>query len=264
MTYETKKCYFCSRNTLTMIHRIHSTETTSTNTIARKELSNHNSSMFLVTTDHQTEGRGQRGNTWEDSPGKNLLFTLVLHPIQIKAVEQFVICELISVVLNEVLTRYTTDIHIKWPNDIYYRDHKLCGILIEHDIEGTRLAHTLIGIGINVNQEHFTGNAPNPISLRQILGHDIDRETLLSAITDRFIELYQEFLAAPDTAAWRKALHTRYTALLYRLHMPALYNDAGGRFRATLRNVELDGRLCLEDEQGTLRSYLFKEVAYII
>lgn len=247
-----------------MIHRIHLTETTSTNTIAREELLRHDTSMFLVTADHQTGGRGQHGNTWEDSPNKNLLFTLALHPTKIRATEQFVMCELISVALCEVLTRYTTGIHIKWPNDIYYLDHKLCGILIEHDIEGIHLVHTLIGVGVNVNQEHFISDAPNPISLYQILGHDTDREALLNAITVQFTELYQEFLTAPDTAAWRKALHARYTTLLYRLNTPGLYNDAGGRFRATLRDVEMDGRLRLEDEQGLLRSYLFKEVAYII
>ena len=247
-----------------MIHHIHLTETTSTNTIARQKLPFCSSSLLLVTSDYQTAGRGQRGNIWESVPRKNLLFTLALHPTFVKASEQFIICELISVTLCEVLRHYATDIYIKWPNDIYYHDNKLCGILIEHDIEGSNLSHTFIGVGLNVNQEHFTSDAPNPISLRQILGHDIDREALLNALTDRFIELYQDYLSAPDAAAWCRTLHARYNTLLYRLNTPSLYNDAGGRFCATLRNVELDGRLYLEDEQGTLRSYLFKEVAYVI
>ena len=247
-----------------MIHRIHLPETTSTNTIARQELPHCPSPLLLVTAEHQTAGRGQRGNTWEAAPGKNLLFTLALRPSAVKAAEQFVLCELISVALCEVLGSYATDIHIKWPNDIYYRDHKLCGILIEHDICGTHLAHTLIGVGLNVNQELFVGDAPNPISLRQILGHEVDREALLAAIITKFTGLYPSFSDAPGVAEWREAMHTRYTSLLYRLGTPALYSDAGGRFSATLRDVELDGRLHLEDEQGTLRSYLFKEVAYII
>ena len=247
-----------------MIHRIHLAETTSTNTAAREELPHCPSPLLLVTAEHQTAGRGQRGNTWEAEKGKNLLFTLALHPTTVKAAEQFVLCELISVALCEVLGQYSADIRIKWPNDIYHRDHKLCGILIEHDICSAHLAHTLIGVGLNVNQEQFTSDAPNPVSLCQILGHDLDREALLAALTDKFAELYQAMLAAPDTTLWRKALHARYTSLLYRLGTPALYSDAGGRFRATLRDVEPDGRLRLEDEQGTLRSYLFKEVAYII
>lgn len=247
-----------------MIHRIHLPETTSTNIIAREELPKHNTPMILVTTDHQTAGRGQRGNTWESSSGKNLLFTLGLHPTTVKASGQFIICELISVALCEVLSHYTTDISIKWPNDIYYRDHKLCGILIEHDIEGAHLANTFIGVGLNVNQEHFTSNAPNPISLCQILNHTINRESLLRALVDRFIVLYQKFMPNSGTPMPSETLHKRYCTLLYRLNTPALYNDAGGRFRATLRDVGTDGRLWLEDEQGTLHSYLFKEVAYII
>ena len=247
-----------------MIHRIHFTETTSTNAIAREQLPHCPSPLLLITADHQTAGRGQRGNIWEASPAANLLFTLALRPTMVKASEQFVICELVSVVLCEVLSHYVPDIRIKWPNDIYYRDHKLCGILIEHDICGAHLAQTLIGVGLNVNQTRFTSDAPNPISLCHILGHTTDRETLLNAITHAFAEQYQSLLTTPDIAQWYAALHTRYTSLLYRLGTPALYRDVQGSFRATLHHVEMDGRLCLEDELGTLRNYLFKEVAYVI
>lgn len=247
-----------------MIHRIHLNETTSTNTVARQELPHCPAPLLLVTAEYQSTGRGQRGNTWESAPGKNLLFTLALRPTMVKAAEQFALCELISVALCEVLSSYTTDIHIKWPNDIYHHDRKLCGILIEHDLCGAHLAHTLIGVGLNVNQQQFISDAPNPISLSQILNHELDCEELLEAIIEKFTELYQSLSSSHDTVQWRKTLHTRYTSLLYRLHMPALYNDAGGRFSATLRDVEMDGRLHLEDESGTLRSYLFKEVAFVI
>ena len=245
-----------------MIRHIHLPETTSTNVIAR-EL-DLNEEILLVSTDHQTAGRGQRGNTWESAPNENLLFTLVLRPTGVKAIDQFVLCELISVALCEVLSRYTEGIRIKWPNDIYHHDHKLSGILIEHDIEGMNIARTIIGIGLNVNQVNFISDAPNPISLCKILGHEIDREALLNEICNAFTALHQEMLTAPDCIQWRNALHQRYTTLLYRLGIPALYRDTLDTFSATLRRVEPDGRLRLEDEQGTLRSYLFKEVEYII
>lgn len=235
------------------IRHIHLAEATSTNTYAR-ELALGNE-LLLVTADHQTAGRGQRGNTWESAPGKNLLFTLALRPQGLPASRQFILCEYISVVLCQVLSQYANDIHIKWPNDIYYRDHKLCGILIEHDLEGSQLSRTLIGIGLNVNQTEFVSNAPNPISLRQILGHEIDRTELLTAICQAFTH---------PTTLDATTLHTRYTALLYRLGMNATYRDALGTFTATLHHVEPDGRLILIDEQGTPRSYLFKEVAYVI
>lgn len=251
------------------IHRIHLPEIDSTNNIVKSLLQQQEAlgalkEILLVTTDYQTAGRGQRGNSWEAEHGKNLLFSLAFCPMHIPASQQFVLSELISVVLSEVLSRYTEGIRIKWPNDIYHHDHKLSGILIEHDIEGIYIAHTTIGIGLNVNQTHFVSDAPNPISLCQILGHEVDREALLTEICDTFTARYQEMLATPESTQWTGALHQRYTTLLYRLGTPALYHDAQGIFSATLRRVEPDGRLRLEDEQGTLRSYLFKEVGYII
>ena len=237
------------------IRRLHFAEADSTNNIA-KGLSPQAGEAILITADYQTAGRGQRGNTWEAMPGKNLLFSLVLKPDSLPASEQFVICELISVALSHVLSAYTEDIRIKWPNDIYCRDGKLAGILIEHDLCGTELSRTIIGIGLNVNQTRFESDAPNPVSLAQILGHEVNREELLTAICEEFLSLLRTYE--------RDSLHAHYNALLYRLNTPARYRDAQGDFRATLRKVERDGRLILEDETATLRSYLFKEVGYVI
>ena len=242
----------------TEIRHIHLSEVTSTNTYARElDLGEE---LLLVTADHQSAGRGQRGNTWESAPGQNLLFTLALRPHGLAASRQFLLCEYISVVLCQVLSRYTSGIHIKWPNDIYYHDYKLCGILIEHDLEGQHLSRTLIGIGLNVNQMEFVSDAPNPISLRQILGHEVDRTELLDAICHAFVHPTESNAATLDATA----LHAHYTTLLYRLGTPATYRDAQGTFTATLHHVEPDGRLILLDEQGARHSYLFKEVSYVI
>ena len=173
------------------IHRIHLAETASTNSYAREFPLN--SGVMLITTDYQTAGRGQRGNAWESAPEKNLLFSLAIKPNNISASQQFAICELISVALCDVLAKYCTDIRIKWPNDIYHRNHKLCGILIEHDLEGMHLSRTIIGVGLNVNQASFTSHAPNPISLFQILGHEVEREALLQEIIRHFTELYTQY-----------------------------------------------------------------------
>ena len=243
------------------IHRIYLSETESTNLYARSV--NSSAMVTLISTDHQTAGRGQRGNSWESEAGKNLLFSLVVKPESIPASQQFALCELISSALCDVLSRYTTDIRIKWPNDIYYRDRKLCGILIEHDLEGSHLSRTIIGVGLNVNQEEFISDAPNPISLRQILGHEVDRETLLKEIVEHFVELYSQYTLYP-TILSRATLHERYTALLYRQGIEATYRDTQGLFTATLHIVELDGRLILETSQGQQRSYLFKELSFEI
>ena len=243
------------------IHHIHLAETASTNSYARELPSD--SGTLLITADHQTAGRGQRGNTWESAAGHNLLFSLVVHPEEIPASLQFSLCELISVALCEVLARYVTDIRIKWPNDIYHKDKKLCGILIEHDIEGTHLSRSIIGVGLNVNQTEFTSDAPNPISLRQILGREVEREALLETIATRFMELYTQHTSPTPTLS-RTALHERYVRLLYRRDQHAPYRDVCGPFTATLRTVAPDGRLLLEDTQGQQRSYLFKEVEFVL
>ena len=243
------------------IRHIHLPETESTNLYAKAI--DTMDDLTLITTDHQTAGRGQRGNSWESEAGRNLLFSLIIKPSTIPAAQQFVISELISVAICDTLSQYTPDIRIKWPNDIYYRDRKLCGILIEHDIEGTHLSRSIIGVGVNVNQAEFVSDAPNPISLSQVLGHEVEREELLTRIVNHFATLYERY-AAQDEALDRPTLHTRYTSLLYRRNEEAPYRDAQGLFTATLRDVAPDGRLLLEDEQGTQRSYLFKEVAYII
>ena len=239
--------------------RIHLPETESTNLYARTVSSA--ADISIISTDYQTAGRGQRGNTWESAEGKNLLFSLVIRPDSIPATQQFALCELISIALCDVLSRHTSDIRIKWPNDIYHRNHKLCGILIEHDLEGMHLSRTIIGVGLNVNQASFTSHAPNPISLFQILGHEVEREALLQEIIRHFTELYTQY-TSPTPSLSRSALHERYTTLLYRKGIEAMYHDTYGPFAATLRTVEPDGRLILEDQQGTSRSYLFKEVTY--
>ena len=239
--------------------RIHLPETASTNAYARSI--KPAAAITLITTDYQTAGRGQQGNTWESAPHKNLLFSLILQPEGISASQQFILCELISVAISDVLAHYAPAIRIKWPNDIYHGDRKLCGILMEHDIEGPLLARTIIGVGLNVNQAHFTNDVPNPVSLFQVLGHEVEREALLHAITTHFVELYRQYTTSVLN---RDALHHRYTTLLYRKDVPARYEDRQGTFTATLRYVAPDGRLLLEDQQKTLRSYLFKEVTYII
>ena len=243
------------------IHRIHLPETESTNLYAKTI--DTEEGITIITTDHQTAGRGQRGNSWESAAGKNLLFTLVIHPHSIQASQQFAISELISVAISDVLARHVEDIRIKWPNDIYHRNHKLCGILIEHDIEGIHLSRSIIGVGINVNQSEFVSDAPNPISLLQILGHEMEREALLDEIAAHFIELYTRYTSTASPLN-RDTLHTHYTTLLYRRNEAAPYRDAEGPFIATLRDVAPDGRLLLEDPKGTQRSYLFKEVTYVI
>ncbi len=214
----------------------------------------------LLTADFQTAGRGQRGTTWESEAGKNLLLGFRFSPTGVKASQQFLISEVVALAACRALRKYAgTDVTIKWPNDIYFRDKKIAGMLIDHTICGTEIASTFVGIGINVNQENFFGDAPNPISLRQILGKEVDR----AAILRNFLKFTTEGLKVLGEGKSEEITHD-YHAALYRLKGMHIFRDVQGVFKARLEKVADDGTLLLRDNQDKLRRYAFKEVAFVI
>lgn len=231
---------------------IHIEETDSTNRWLKEKGEGH----MVVVADYQTAGKGCGSNTWESERGKNLTFSLLIHPIEIHASRQFLISEAVSVALCKTLARYLDSpapLSIKWPNDIYYGDRKICGMLIENMLQGSTIKDSIIGIGLNVNQETFRSDAPNPVSMYQILGRETDREVLL-----------QEFLKQLDLAFESEATPSTYRELLYRRDGYYPYEDDNGPFQAKLLDVLLGGSLVLLDTEGKARYYAFKEVKFII
>lgn len=247
--------------------------TDSTNNLMKQMLCQNNNLAegFTIYTDFQTAGRGQQGNGWESEEGRNLLFTTLFRLHDIRIEEQFLLSELVPLALVEVLDKYADEISIKWPNDIYWKDKKLVGILIEHCIIGERLDYSIAGIGINVNQEEFKSKAPNPISLKQITGKEIDRERLLQETLDKFAEL-RPLLHHPEE------LKMRYMQRLYRRNGMYLYKEnkcdshpmniqttaTPDAFLASISDVLPDGRLQLRTATGEVHTYHFKEVKYVI
>ena len=139
----------------------------------------------IVVTDYQTSGRGQGKNVWESEDGKNLLFSIALDMSFLKAENQFLLTQIVSVTMINVLKKYLPEesLSIKWPNDIYFNNKKIAGILIKNEIRGMMMGTSIIGIGLNVNQTSFNENLPNPISMKMITGNDFELEELLSAIS---------------------------------------------------------------------------------
>lgn len=220
------------------------------------------SELTTVCAEYQTAGKGQRGNSWEAAKGKNLLFSIVLYPTFMEAQQQFILSQIVSLSIKDVLDKLVENISIKWPNDIYWKEKKICGILIENDLQGHYINRCIIGIGLNVNQESFQSDAPNPVSLKQITGQDYDRYELLSDILAR-IHYYYTKLQNQKSETFRTCVSARYADALFRRKGWHLYADKHGTFRARIAHVESDGRFVLEDENKNLRSYLFKEVQYI-
>ena len=239
--------------------RYYTASTASTNTFLHEMMRQDKlPEGFLLYTDFQTAGKGQPGNTWESENGKNLLFSMLLYPHSIKVYEQFILSEITGLAIRKVLEKYTDDICIKWPNDIYWKDKKIAGILIENSLFRDRIDTCIIGIGLNVNQEVFISNAPNPVSLRQITGNDVNREILLMEIQAELLNIYQNY--SPEF------IHQEYLNNLYRRNGFHRYAEttANTVFDAEIEDVLPDGRLILRIQAGEIKSYYFKEIQFVI
>ncbi len=239
---------------------IHFDEIESTNSYLKKLVREKNfEEGTIVTADFQTGGRGQMGNSWFSSKNANLLFSLVIYPTKVKANEQFIISRIVSLAIKKMLEQFTDNIRIKWPNDIYWNDKKIAGILIENDLLGDSIANSVIGIGLNINEKEFPTELPNPVSLFQITGKEHDRDVLLDMFLNEFFKLYSEMQESEFTN-----IENKYMANLYRKEKYYWYEDADGRFQAKIENVLPSGHLILSEIDSNLeRKYSFKEVKFI-
>jgi BirA family transcriptional regulator, biotin operon repressor / biotin---[acetyl-CoA-carboxylase] ligase len=213
---------------------------------------------FVASADFQTAGRGQRGNRWVAERGSNLLFSVLLYPEGVTAARQFVLSQAMSVAVCRAFCSLGSGFGVKWPNDIYYGDRKLCGTIIETTLRGGNVDRCILGVGINVNQETFGDEAPNPTSLRLVLGHEVDRTALLHSVVDGFLDTLR---LVADGGADQVA--AAYRSMLIRQEGAHSYRDAEGDFEASLLDVEPDGHLVLRDTQGRVRRYMFKEVRHL-
>ncbi len=213
----------------------------------------------VITASFQDSGRGQAGNSWESEPGKNLLMSVILYPVTVRPEEQFVISQFVSLAVCDLVGRYASDVAVKWPNDIYAGNRKIAGILIEHSIIGPRLAGSVAGIGLNVNQLVFTGSAPNPVSLAMLtaVSHDLARIT--RELTERIDSRYRMVTGGE----WTR-LEEEYHRVLFRRGEWHRYQDSRGLFRGMIESVRNDGMLMMRREDGTVSEYAFKEVDYIL
>lgn len=213
----------------------------------------------LVIADYQTEGRGQMGNSWYSGRGDNLLFSLLIYPRQLPANESFILSRVTSLALKNLLDSFTDDIRIKWPNDIYWKDKKIAGILIENDIQGKEIDNTVIGIGLNVNQQIFPVDLANPVSLRQITGIQHNREHLLELFMREFFLLYRDL-----QEGLKMDIEDEYMLDLYRVNDYYWFEDSTGRFKAKIETVLSSGHLVLRTlDSDEERRYAFKEVSFM-
>ncbi|MBQ8701772.1 MAG: biotin--[Prevotella sp.] len=237
---------------------IHLDETDSTNRYLR-EYEGSGGEAVAVVADFQTAGRGQGKNRWESERGKNLTFSVRTSPRGVPVQQQFLLSMAIALAVRDTLATYADGMTVKWPNDIYWCDKKISGTLIETTVSGKDIRTCIFGTGININQTEFRSDAPNPVSLRQILNRDVDREAVLRGVLDKLTENLQ---LLEDGRAGE--ISCRYMEHLYRREGMFGYRDKGGDFTARIETVEPDGHLVLKTDSGEERRYAFKEVAFRI
>ncbi|MBO0930501.1 biotin--[acetyl-CoA-carboxylase] ligase [Fibrella aquatilis] len=213
----------------------------------------------IVATAQQTQGRGQRGNQWEAQPGQNLTFSLILLPSFLQASDQFWLNMAVSLAVYDSLVPFIpTGLTVKWPNDIYVNDRKMGGILIENTLQGYNLAHSIVGIGLNINQMQFSYPSATSLLLEAPYQEGYHLPALLITLCE---QLEKRYLQLRNNQ--RDTLRASYLQHLYRYQQEHTYEADGHRFRGTIVSIDPTGRLGILTN-GAVRYFAFKEVGFIV
>lgn len=250
--------------------------TDSTNTLLRRMIAAGDPPEYIY-SGFQTAGRGQTGNGWESEEGKNLLCSVLLPPCE----QPFYLNVAVSVAVHKTILsilRHAKPVHslsgeagltIKWPNDIYWGDKKIAGILVETAISGNTIRNAIAGIGLNVNQTEWRSGAPNPVSMSQISGEEYRIDAVMNVLLDNIHEV-QKMREEDICAYYRTHLYRKdgFWPFVEREVSTAPTMNAGketeGIFLAKIEDVRTDGELELRDQDGNLRTYHFKQIRYVL
>ncbi|MDP4223447.1 MAG: biotin--[acetyl-CoA-carboxylase] ligase [Bacteroidota bacterium] len=212
----------------------------------------------IIHTGYQSAGKGQKGNTWESERGKNLLFSIILYPAVIRPEEQFIISMAVSLGICDFIGRHVKRCTIKWPNDIYAGDDKIAGILIENSISGERIDYSVVGIGLNVNQEKFPLDVPNAVSLKMLTGKDYNTEACLKKLAADLDRRYMKILSGKQAA-----IRNDYTSSMYLFMEWYNFMTDQGPVYGRIISVDTSGRLMIEDEYEKIHRFSFREVSFM-
>lgn len=205
----------------------------------------------------QTAGKGQRGRQWLAEPGQNIALSVVLEPLHLKTAEQFALSMLVGLVCHEFFASMAGDeTSVKWPNDLYWRDRKAGGVLIENSYHGRVWKYAVVGIGININQVNFAARAKNPLSLKQITGKTFDTIELARQLQALLVQKFDGL-----TKKGLVGLETDYNNHLYKRNQPVKLKKGTQVFETTIKSVNTQGQLITEDVVE--RRFEFGEVEFL-
>ena len=231
--------------------------TESTNLYAQNNIANCNpNEITVIYTYNQLKGRGQIGRNWFSGIDENVSMSIVFYPKHISASDSFYLLKKVSIALYQAIQdTIGIECKIKWPNDIYYLNHKLAGVLIQNVLIGKRIEHCIIGIGLNVNTTEFPEYLPNPISLKQITGKHGDLKFISEGLALKIAMSLHSDDIKQDI----------YELLLYRYHKWAIFLCADDiEFEAKIIGVDPSGCLQLERRSGKIEKYNLHEIKFVI
>ena len=235
-------------------------EIDSTNNYLSKKLSASKiAEGTIVSALYQNAGKGHGTNQWESEKGKNILCSIILYPDFLPVDKNFLLSKVISLgIANYALTK-SNFIKIKWPNDIYFKDFKISGILIENAIKGSKISQSIVGIGLNINQKIFTSDAPNPISLTQITNKTY-------SIIQEIVKLRNniQFFYHKLKAQKYEEIDQEYLKCLYHFNELHSYKSDGEIFKAKITGVNEFGHLQVLTDKKEMKEFDFKEIEFII
>jgi BirA family transcriptional regulator, biotin operon repressor / biotin---[acetyl-CoA-carboxylase] ligase len=232
----------------------------STNTYAANLLKKNNlPEGTIVYTNYQSAGRGQTGKRWESEDGKNLLISIVLYPSFMNPTDQFHISMTVSLGICDFLMRFIPACSVKWPNDIYVKNDKIAGILIESSVMGNQIENTISGIGLNINQDKFLRTVPNPVSLRLLTGMSYDLLACLNKLGMDLDKRYKQLIAGDYGQ-----IKEEYISKLYRLNEWFKFKDIKGIYTGRIMTVTDFGRIQIQRKNGNISEYSFKEIEFIL
>lgn len=213
----------------------------------------------IVITDDQTKGKGQSGNTWESHPHENLTFSIVLKHDSFDVHDQFYLTIIVTIGMVRYMEKLKIPLKIKWPNDIYYGYKKLAGILINNQVKGKFIGESIIGIGLNVNQENFS--LPNAISMRLITGKVYPLVGIFEGLVKSIDDEWQRF-----SQIGKRPMMNSFMKFLLGLNQKLMFErvKTGDKFQGTIRGVDEIGRLLIDSDKGLMEKFDFKEVKWEI
>ena len=243
-----------------MLQYHHFNQIDSSNAYLQRQQSEGDIRNWVVSADEQTAGKGMGNNGWESEVGKNLTFSLAVDMGFLPAERQFLLSEAVPLGIIEVLDTLlpAEKLSIKWPNDIYFENHKLAGILINNTIKANMMDVSIIGIGLNVNQMNFQDWPTHPISMRRITGKDYDLQPLMEQIAERLLIKVKQLQSDPE------AIEREYLKRLFRYQSWADYEVNDKVMRLFMTGIDPFGRLQLVDERQQLHQYEIKQIKFVV